>query len=101
MLKAGINIGLGVDACECHNSTGMFEEMKITSDMQRATREDASLGQPSQILRMVTSNGARALVIDAAMLVVSKKADVIVLDLKKNTMFTPLLKSPNEERRAV
>lgn len=92
MLKAGINIGLGVDARECHNSTGMFDEVKITSDMQRATREDASLGQPSQILRMVTSNGARVLVIDAAMLVVRKK---------KNTMFTPLLKSPNEERRAV
>lgn len=67
--------------------------------MQRETQEDASLGQPSQILTMVTSNGARALGIDAGMLVVGKKADVIVLDLKKNMMFTPLLKSPNEERR--
>ena len=99
MLKAGINIGLGVDACECHNSTDMFEEMKITSYMQRATLEDASLGRPSQILRMGTSNGAKALGIDAGMLVVGKKADVIVMDLKKDMMFTPLLKSPVEERR--
>lgn len=99
MLKAGINIGLGVDACECHNSTDMFEEMKITSYMQRATMEDASLGQPSQILRMGTSNGAKALGIDAGMLVAGKKADVILLDLKKDMMFTPLLKEPTEERR--
>ncbi|KAE9363421.1 n-ethylammeline chlorohydrolase [Stipitochalara longipes BDJ] len=99
MLKAGINIGLGVDACECHNSTDMFEEMKITSYMQRATMEDASLGQPSQILRMGTSNGAKALGIDAGILVAGKKADVILLDLKKDMMFTPLLKEPKEERR--
>jgi 5-methylthioadenosine/S-adenosylhomocysteine deaminase len=99
ILKAGINIGLGVDACECHNSTDMFEEMKITSYMQRATMEDASLGQPSQILRMGTSNGAKALGIDAGILVAGKKADVILIDLKKDMMFTPLLKEPKEERR--
>ena len=99
MLSAGINVGLGVDACECHNSTDMFEEMKITSYMQRAKLENASLGQPSQILRMGTKNGAKALGINAGTLEVGKKADVIILDLKKDLMFTPLLKGPNEERR--
>jgi 5-methylthioadenosine/S-adenosylhomocysteine deaminase len=99
MLKAGINIGLGVDACECHNSTDLFEEMKITSYMQRATLEDASLGHPSQILRMGTRNGAKALGINAGIIQKGMKADVIVLDLKKDMMFTPLLKSPAEERR--
>ncbi|CZR56095.1 related to 5-methylthioadenosine/S-adenosylhomocysteine deaminase [Phialocephala subalpina] len=99
MVKAGINIGLGVDACECHNSVDMFETMKITSYMQRATLEDASLGHPSQILRMGTSHGAKALGIDAGMLVVGKKADVILLDLKKDMMFTPLHKEPEQRRR--
>lgn len=99
MLKAGINIGLGVDACECHNSTDIFEEMKITSYMQRATLEDASLGQPSQILRMGTSNGAKALGIDAGILAAGKKADVIIIDLKKDLMFTPLLTKPLGDRR--
>jgi 5-methylthioadenosine/S-adenosylhomocysteine deaminase len=98
MLKAGVNIGLGVDACEWHNSTDMFEEMKITSSMQWVTQKDASLGQPSQILRVVTSNGAEALGIDAGVLVVGKKANVMVLDLKKNMMFTPLL---NEKQRGM
>ncbi|KAG4437732.1 hypothetical protein IFR05_006766 [Cadophora sp. M221] len=99
MLRAGINVGLGVDACECHNSTDLFEEMKITSYMQRATLEDASLGQPSQILRLGTRNGAKALGIDAGTLEVGKKADLIILDLNKDLMFTPLLKNPIEERR--
>jgi 5-methylthioadenosine/S-adenosylhomocysteine deaminase len=67
--------------------------------MQRATLEDASLGQPSQILRMGTKNGAKALGINAGTLENGKKADVIILDLKKDLMFTPLLKGPNEERR--
>jgi 5-methylthioadenosine/S-adenosylhomocysteine deaminase len=99
MLKAGINVGLGVDACECHNSTDMFEEMKITSYMQRAAYEDASLCRPSEILRMGTRNGAKALGINAGVLQAGMKADVIILDLKKDMMFTPLLKSPTEERK--
>lgn len=99
MVEAGINVGLGVDACECHNSTDMFETLKLTSYMQRAIYEDASLCQPNQVLKMATGNGARALGIDAGVLAVEKKADVIVLDLKKDMMFTPLLKSPVKERR--
>lgn len=99
IVAAGINVGLGVDACECHNSVDMFETLKITSYMQRASHEDAALGQPCQILRMGTKNGAQALGIDAGVLAVGKKADVIILDLKKDMMFTPLLKSPNDERR--
>ncbi|KAI0471522.1 n-ethylammeline chlorohydrolase [Xylariaceae sp. FL0804] len=96
---AGVNCGMGVDACECHNSTDMFEEMKITSYMQRALHEDAALGRPAQMLRMATSNGARALGVDAGVLAAGKKADVILIDLKKDMMFTPLLKEPAESRR--
>lgn len=99
MVEAGINVGLGVDACECHNSTDLFETMKITSYMQRASLEDAALCQPSQVLRMGTRNGAKALGIDAGVLGLGKKADVILVDLKKDMMFTPLLHSPKEERR--
>jgi 5-methylthioadenosine/S-adenosylhomocysteine deaminase len=50
---------------------------------------------------MVTSNGTRAFGIDANMLMVGKKVNVIVLNLKKNMIFTPLLNSPSEERRGI
>jgi 5-methylthioadenosine/S-adenosylhomocysteine deaminase len=99
MLKAGVNVGLGVDSCECYNSTDMFETMKITSLMHRAVNENASLCQAAEILRMGTLNGAKALNINAGVLAVGKKADVIILDLKKDMMFTPLLESPREERK--
>ncbi|BDD60001.1 hypothetical protein MAP00_005168 [Monascus purpureus] len=44
------------------------------------------------MLRMATRNDAKALGIDAGFLKPGKKADIIVLDLTKNQMFTPLLK---------
>lgn len=99
LVKAGVNLGMGVDACECHNSVDMFEEMKITSYLQRALHQDPALGQPGQMLRMATVNGARALGVEAGTLQVGKKADVIIIDLKKDMMFTPLLKQPLEARR--
>lgn len=99
LVGAGVNLGMGVDACKCHNSVDMFEEMKITSYMQRALHQDPGLGQPGQMLRMTTVNGARALGIDAETIEVGKKADVIIIDLKKDMVFTPLLKSPLKERR--
>lgn len=99
LVQAGVNLGMGVDACECHNSVDMFEEMKITSYMQRALHQDPALGCPGQMLRMATVNGARALGVEAGTLEVGKKADVIIVDLKKDMMFTPLLKKPLEARR--
>lgn len=99
LIAAGVQVGVGVDACECHNSTDMFESFKIGSFVQRALHQDASLGQAKDLLRMGTQNGARALGIDAGVLAVGKKADVILLDLKKDMMFTPLLKEPIEERK--
>lgn len=95
----GVNCGIGVDACECHNSFDMFEEMKITSYVQRAAHEDPGLGKPGQILRMATKNGATALGIDAGTLEVGRKADLVILNLKKDMMFTPLLKAPLDARR--
>lgn len=99
LVAKGVNCGMGVDACECHNSFDMFEEMKITSYMQRGLHEDPSLGKPSQILRMATRNGAMALGINAGTIEAGRKADVVLLDLKKDMMFTPLLKAPLDARR--
>lgn len=90
---AGINIGMGIDAFECENSPDMFELMKFGSLIQRAVHQDSSLGMPSDILRMATKNGARALGIEAGTITVGSKADVIMVDLT-NQMFTPLLEEP-------
>lgn len=94
LLAAGINVGMGIDAFECENSPDMFELMKFGSLIQRALHKDASLAKPFDILRMATRNGAKALGIDAGAVSPGKKADLIVVDLTKNQMFTPLLKDP-------
>lgn len=95
---AGVNVGMGIDAFECENSPDMFELMKFGSLIQRALHKDASLGKPQHILRMATKNGAQALGINAGAVQPGKKADVIVVDLTKNQMFTPLLKDPKKRK---
>ncbi|KAK7416865.1 hypothetical protein QQX98_004923 [Neonectria punicea] len=95
---AGVNVGMGIDAFECENSPDMFELMKFGSLIQRALHKDASLAKPHDVLRMATKNGAKALGIDAGAIQPGKKADLIVVDLAKNQMFTPLLKEPKKRK---
>ncbi|KKY26283.1 putative guanine a catabolic enzyme of the guanine salvage pathway [Phaeomoniella chlamydospora] len=98
-LSSGINIGLGIDACECHNSTDMFETMKLSTLMQRGHHRNHTLCPAPQTLRMATINGSRALGFDTGSLRAFKKADVICLDLTKDMMFTPLLRNPLRARK--
>jgi 5-methylthioadenosine/S-adenosylhomocysteine deaminase len=90
MVAAGINVGLGHDAAECNNSRDLFEAIKLASIIHRAVRQDASLGQPADILRMATVNGGRALGHHTGRLAPGWKADVILVDLS-GPMFVPLI----------
>ena len=90
MLRSGINVGLGHDACECNNSADMFEVMKFASLIHRAKWSDASLMPAETVLRMATNSGARALGHETGRLQPGSKADVILIDTD-NAMFTPLI----------
>jgi 5-methylthioadenosine/S-adenosylhomocysteine deaminase len=90
MLRSGINVGLGHDACECNNSADMFEVMKFASLVHRAKWSDASLMPAETVLRMATNSGARALGHETGRLQPGSKADVILIDTD-NAMFTPLI----------
>ena len=96
MLAAGINVGIGHDAAECNNSRDLFEAVKLASIIHRAVRQDASLGQPADILRMATVNGGRALGHRTGRLAPGWKADVILLDLS-GPMFVPLVPDHKEQ----
>ncbi|VUC29141.1 unnamed protein product [Clonostachys rosea] len=96
--EKGVNVGMGIDAFECENSPDMFELMKFGSLIQRALHQDASLAKPCNVLRMATKNGAKAIGINAGVIAPGKKADLIVVDLTKNQMFTPLLKDPPKRK---
>jgi 5-methylthioadenosine/S-adenosylhomocysteine deaminase len=95
MLEAGLNVGLGHDAAECNNSRDMFQVMKWSSLIHRATRVDASLQQAPDVLRMATRNGASALGHNTGELSAGKLADVILIDID-NQYFTPLMPESKE-----
>lgn len=88
MLAAGLTVGLGTDGPVCNNSLSLFEEMKFSSLIQKATRLDATVLPAEQMLRMATINGARALGLDRDIgsLEVGKRADLLLLDLKMPNM---------------
>ncbi|WOD11411.1 amidohydrolase [Pseudomonas sp. NyZ704] len=88
MLAAGLTVGLGTDGPVCNNSLSLFEEMKFSSLIQKATRLDATVLPAEQMLRMATINGARALGLDSDIgsLEVGKRADLLLLDLKMPNM---------------
>lgn len=90
MLNAGINVGIGHDAAECNNSRDLIEVMKWVSLIHKATRVDASLLPPQDVLAMATRNGSKALKHNTGVLEAGKKADVILVDLE-NEHFIPLV----------
>ena len=77
-LKEGINIALGTDGPASNESLDMFREMRLA-----ATLEGKDI-PPFEVLKMATVNGARAMGLhDADVLVEGKYADLIMVDVSK------------------
>lgn len=96
MLKAGVNVGLGIDTSAINNAIDMFLEMKTASLLQGV----AGAGEPDALppetaLRMATMNNARALGLESQIGSIErgKSADLIVVNLASPHL-TPLTWSP-------
>ncbi|MDD4749697.1 MAG: amidohydrolase family protein [Methanosarcinaceae archaeon] len=83
MLAKGINVGLGTDGCASNNNLDLFEEMKTTALLHKVNSFDPTVLPARQVLEMATLKGAQAIEPDAGMLKVGKKADLILVDMKK------------------
>ncbi|MEM2896570.1 MAG: amidohydrolase [Candidatus Bathyarchaeia archaeon] len=85
LIAHGVNVGLGSDGIKENNRIDMIQEMKIASILQKVHNLDAGLVPAEQALRMATINGAKALGLesDIGSIEVGKKADLIIIDLKK------------------
>ncbi len=77
MLRAGIPVGLGTDSLASNRSLSLWDEMRFL----RQCYQDSDTLAPTQILRMATLDGARALGLAAAIgsLEAGKKADLIAV----------------------
>lgn len=85
MIEAGVNIGLGCDGAPCNNSYDMIREMKLAAVIQKARLLDPRVMPATSVLEMATINGARAMGIQSEVgsIEVGKRADLVLVDLKK------------------
>lgn len=87
MLKAGINVGLGLDGAASNNSQDMVELMKLTALQHKVNDCDPLAISAEKVLEMSTIEGARTLRMEDEIgsLEVEKKADLVIF----NSMLSP------------
>lgn len=86
-LEKGINVGIGTDGASSNNCLDMFREMFLTTGLAKLRDKDASAVAPEEVLKMATTNGARAMgLTDCDVLAEGKKADIIMIDLHQPNM---------------
>jgi cytosine/adenosine deaminase-related metal-dependent hydrolase len=85
MIGAGVNVGLGCDGAPCNNSYDMIREMKIAAITQKGRMLDPKVMPATSVLEMATINGARAMGMqkEIGSIEVGKRADLVLIDLKK------------------
>src|SRR6185295_9644124 len=84
MLARKISVSLGADGAACNNRLDMFTEMRTAALLQKLAHGSEIL-PATQVLRMSTIDGARALGLadDIGSIEAGKRADVIVVDLNR------------------
>ncbi len=92
LLRRGVNVGLGSDGIKENNRIDIIQEMKNASLLQKVSKLDATVLPAEQVIRMGTINGAKALGMEKEMgsLEAGKKADIVLIDLRKLHM-SPVL----------
>lgn len=82
MLKAGVNVALGTDGVSSHNSTDMFDDMKLAAILHNGVACDPAAMNVRQALELATVNGARALGRKSGRIAEGYTADLILLDFE-------------------
>jgi len=95
MLQAGVRIGLGTDGGSANNRLSVFEEMRMTSLLQRARLLDGAALPAELAFAMGTAGGAEILGLEAGTIAPGRFADFVAVDLGHASLHPPtaLLKS--------
>ena len=82
LLARGVSVSLGADGAPCNNRLDMFTEMRSAALLQKVSRGADAL-PAARVLRMATSDGARALGIseEIGSIEAGKRADITVVEL--------------------
>ncbi len=91
LIEEGVIVGLGTDGAASNNSLDVFEGMKVAALLQKTRYGDPSVLPSRKALEMGTTRGADALGLENKIgsLEIGKRADIILIDLKKPNL-TPL-----------
>jgi len=89
--RYGLTVGLGTDGPASNNTLDMFEVMKVGAILQKAFYKNPRVLSTQEVLKMATIEGAQALGLEDSVgsLDVGKRADIVLIDLKKPHL-TPL-----------
>jgi cytosine/adenosine deaminase-related metal-dependent hydrolase len=92
MIQAGMNVSLGCDGGPSNNCYDMIREMKTVSLLQKVRLLDPLVLDAETALEMATINGAKALGLqkEVGSIEVGKKADLILVSLRKPHLVPPL-----------
>lgn len=82
MLKAGVNVALGTDGVSSHNSTDMFDDMKLAAILHNGVSCDPTAMSARQALELATVNGAKALGRNSGRIAQGCVADLILVDFE-------------------
>ena len=81
LLRAGVRVGLGTDGGCTNNRLSVFEEMRMTSLLQRVRLLDGTALSAETAFTLGTRSGAEMLGVDAGVIAPGKLADLVAVDL--------------------
>jgi len=85
MIEHGLCVSLGTDSAVSNNSLDLFQDMKFAALLHKFNIKSPTTIPAQTALDLATINGAKALGLETQIgsLEIGKKADIIILDLKK------------------
>lgn len=92
LLRMGIPVCLGTDGAGSNNTLNMLQEVRLAGLLHKGSQRDPAQVPPTEVIRMATINGAKALGLDqlCGSLEPGKRADLILLRTDTLNM-TPLV----------
>ena len=80
MARAGVNVALATDGVSSHNSTDLFDDLKLTAVLHNGVARDPLAFTARQALEVATVNGAKALGRNTGRIEAGRVADLILVD---------------------
>jgi 5-methylthioadenosine/S-adenosylhomocysteine deaminase len=95
--RAGIPVGIGADGAPCNNDLDLLEELRLAALLQQGRHGPESFSG-LDALRLATSEGARAIGLDAEIgsIEEGKSADLLVLSLDRPELFASPRVDPHD-----